>query len=211
MEISSTLFAFSTTLLLLLLLIESSTATSRDQSSTATNTEFIRTSCVATTYPKLCFSSLSAHAAKIQTSPKLLATTALGVSLSSAEATSSSLRQLSHAVHRVPLRPREVAAMADCLEELADTVDELQKSAAEMEKMVAGKVTGPGSFAMTMSDVQTWVSAALTDETTCSDGFDEKSTASGELKTVVKGKIVNLAQLTSNALALINKYAKIHG
>jgi pectinesterase inhibitor-like protein len=57
-----------------------------------------------------------------------------------------------------------------------------------------------------IDDVQTWVSAALTDESTCSDGFAGNA-MNGNLKTAVRGRIVNIAQLTSNALALINNYA----
>ena len=33
----------------------------------------------------------------------------------------------------------------------------------------------------------------------------------GNVKTLVRGRIVNVAQLTSNALALINRYASLHG
>jgi pectinesterase inhibitor-like protein len=60
-----------------------------------------------------------------------------------------------------------------------------------------------------MSDLQTWVSAALTDENTCTEGFQEIN-ATGNIKTIVRGKIVQVAQLTSNALALINKLAASH-
>lgn len=102
------------------------------------------------------------------------------------------------------LKPREVGAMRDCVEELSDAVDELQRSMAEMSNFKSA------DFQLMISDVQTWVSAALTDETTCTDGFGGNG-MSGNLKTVVRGRIVNIAQLTSNALALINRYASVHG
>lgn len=102
------------------------------------------------------------------------------------------------------MKPREVAAMRDCVEMLSDSVDELQKSISEM-----GNFKSSG-FEMMISDVQTWVSAALTDESTCTDGFAGNG-LNGNLKTVVRGRIVNIAQLTSNALALINRYASVHG
>ncbi|KAF4372124.1 hypothetical protein F8388_000340 [Cannabis sativa] len=101
---------------------------------------------------------------------------------------------------------KEVAAMKDCVEELSDSVDELKRSMGEMSKV--GKESR--DFKIMINDIQTWVSAALTDESTCSDGFGGND-MNGNLKTVVRGKIVNVAQLTSNALALINKYALIHG
>ncbi|KAH7537884.1 21 kDa protein [Ziziphus jujuba] len=166
-----------------------------------TNTDFIKTSCTVTSYPKLCFTSLSAHANAIQASPQLLAGTALNVTLSSAKSTSNLMVLLSRSQG---INPREVAAMKDCIEELSDSVDELGKSINEM-----GQLKGT-NFNLVINDIQTWVSAALTDESTCTDGFAGKS-MNGNLKITVKDRIVNVAQLTSNALALINKFALIHG
>jgi len=94
--------------------------------------------------------------------------------------------------------------MKDCVEELSDSVDELRRSIGEMSRLRTS------NFELTMSDVQTWVSAALTDESTCTDGFHEIN-APGNVQTTVRGKIVQVAQLTSNALALINKLATSHG
>ncbi|KAM1126568.1 hypothetical protein ACFX2I_041814 [Malus domestica] len=165
-----------------------------------TNNEFMKTSCSATTYPKLCLASLSSHAGAIQTSPKLMACAALNVTLASAKSTSTMMSKLSHS-HG--MEPKEVGAMRDCVEELSDSVYELKRSIAEMGSFKSS------DFQLMISDVQTWVSAALTDETTCSDGFEENG-MNGKLKTIVGGRIVKIAQLTSNALALINRYASVH-
>ncbi|CAN1267180.1 21 kDa protein [Linum perenne] len=167
-----------------ILLILSTTA-ARPISPSAAATNFIRTSCTATTYPDLCFTSLSTHAAKIQSSPKLLAATSLHVTLTAAKSTSATISTLSRA--HVGLTPREAAAMKDCVEELRRSIDEMEDS-----KM---------AFEMMISDVQTWVSAALTDESTCVDGF------SGEVREVVRGKVERVVHLTSNGLALVNRYA----
>ena len=94
--------------------------------------------------------------------------------------------------------------MQDCMEELADSVDKLSKS---IDEFGQAKVS---NFDLMINDVQTWVSAALTDESTCSDGFAGNS-MNGELKTNVRNQIVKIAHLTSNALALINNYASLHG
>ncbi|KAL1531509.1 21 kDa protein-like [Salvia divinorum] len=164
------------------------------------STEFIRTSCSATSYPTLCYTSLSAHAAAIQQNPKLLAHAALSVSLDTAVATSADMAKLSRAAG---MTPREAGAMRDCVEELADSVDQIRKSIAELKRIT------PSNFEAVISDAQTWVSAALTDEDTCMDGFAGKVMAGG-MKTAVRGKIVNVAHMTSNALALINTYATLH-
>lgn len=95
--------------------------------------------------------------------------------------------------------------MKDCVEELGDSVDELRRSIDEMSHL------RESNFEMTMSDVQTWVSAALTDESTCTDGFQETAAAATNIKNTVRGQVVQVAQLTSNALALINQLANSHG
>ncbi|XP_030533011.1 21 kDa protein-like [Rhodamnia argentea] len=191
------------TILLFLVAIATCTSPSsalRDLAS-GTSTEFIRTSCNKTTYPLLCFRSLSSFAAAIQTSPKLLASTALDVTLENACSASAMMANLSRSQG---LKPREAAAMQDCVELLSDTVDELRRSIAEM------KDPKGHDFEMMISDVQTWVSAALTNEDTCSDGFAGKE-MNGKVKTAVRARIVTLSHLTSNALALINAYASLHG
>ncbi|KAJ4829016.1 hypothetical protein Tsubulata_012902 [Turnera subulata] len=50
----------------------------------------------------------------------------------------------------------------------------------------------------------------MTDESTCSDGF-AGTAMNKNLKAAIRGGIVTVAQLTSNALALINNYASIRG
>lgn len=161
------------------------------------STVFIRTSCSSTTYPRLCYSSLVKHADLIQTNRVVLTGAALNVTLASVKSTSAMMSTLAK---KQGLKPREVAAMQDCVEQLSDTVDELRRSIAEMSDLRAS------NFEMIMSDVQTWVSAALTDETTCNDGFQE-ITAATDIKSTVRRLVIQVAQLTSNALALINKLA----
>ncbi|KAL2550189.1 Plant invertase/pectin methylesterase inhibitor superfamily protein [Forsythia ovata] len=197
--------SFSSNILAALLFLLAFT-TSMDSASAArptaggTNTEFIRTSCSATTYPKLCYTSLSTHAAAVRQDSKLLAHTALSVTLDSARSTSTMMGKLSHISG---MRPREIGAMQDCVEELSDSVDQLSRSMKEMNEIKGS------NFGMIMSDVQTWVSAAMTDEDTCMEGFAGK-VMNGKVKTAVREKIVNVAHLTSNALALINSYAALH-
>ncbi|KAE8022403.1 hypothetical protein FH972_008205 [Carpinus fangiana] len=191
---SSKLFVTS---LLMLLAISSSLVA---MASWPLSTEFIKTSCRSTIYPRLCFSSLSVHANLIQTSPRILASTALNVTLKSVRSTCSVMVELSKSRG---MSHRELGAMKDCVEVLGDAVDQLQRSIGEM-----GKLKG-SNFQMFMSDIQTWVSAALTNEDTCTEGFAGNA-MNGKVKTIVRGRIVNVAQLTSNALALVNQFASLH-
>ncbi|KAL3524172.1 hypothetical protein ACH5RR_017006 [Cinchona calisaya] len=190
-------------LLIFLPLIHFSTTASaaRALSSAITNTEFIRTSCSTTTYPELCYTSLSSQATTIRSDPKLLAHAALSVSLETATSTSLLMAKLSQS-HG--MTAREVGAMHDCIEELSDSVYQLKNSMAEMPQL-----NGP-NFALTVNDIQTWVSAALTDDDTCMEGFAGK-VMNGNTKFAVREQIVNVAHITSNALALINSFASLHG
>ncbi|KAK1399651.1 PMEI domain-containing protein [Heracleum sosnowskyi] len=164
------------------------------------STEFIKTSCSITSFPSLCFTSLSSHTSAIQTSSRLLAQTSLSVALNHVVLTSAALLKLSKAPG---IKPGEVGPMNDCLEELTDSIDELKRSMGEMSEL-----NGSPKYELLISDIQTWVSAALTDEDTCMDGFAAKA---GNTKNVVRGRILNVVHLTSNALSLINNYNSLHG
>ncbi|OAY59963.1 21 kDa protein-like [Manihot esculenta] len=171
------------------------------QFSTLTNsssaTQYIRTSCSNTTYPRLCYHSLSIYASEIKTNPKSLANTALNITLRATKSTSRLMKKMSR-IHG--LNPREAAAVADCVEVVGDSVYELQRSIGEM-----GHARG-SNFFQVMADVQTWVSAALTDDNTCMDEFAGDS-MNGNVKALARRHLVKIAHLTSNALALINNYA----
>ncbi|KAM7499547.1 hypothetical protein LguiA_023961 [Lonicera macranthoides] len=165
---------------------------------------FIKNSCSATRYPALCVQSLSLYANTIKESPRQLALTALNVSLSKAQSTKTFVRRLTKFKG---LKRREYEAIKDCLEELGDTVDRLSKSVRELKSM--GSRSRGQDFVWHMSNVETWVSAALTDESTCTDGFGGR-VMDGKIKSSVTAWITNVAQVTSNALALVNNFAAKH-
>lgn len=161
-----------------------------------TNTDFIKASCETTQYPDLCFKKLSPYATTIQTNPTELANAALTVSLKGAKTASKGVRELSKGQD---LSMRDGQAVADCLENMSDSMDEMKKS---MEVMKG--LDGP-DFMDKMENLKTWVSAALTDEDTCMEGFEEiVGQKDGKIKETIRGYIVNVAELTSNALALIS-------
>lgn len=93
---------------------------------------------------------------------------------------------------------------------VSDSVDELRRSLqALIRSNAGGSKSGSGLTGDRMKNVQTWVSAALTDETTCMDGFDDGA-MDGEVKRAVRGQIVKVAQLISNALALLSDIVTKH-
>ncbi|XP_059624832.1 21 kDa protein-like [Cornus florida] len=169
-------------------------------SGTAASANFIKASCSATAYPAVCVQSLSVFATTIQKSPRQLAQTALSVSLARAQSTKSFVTKLTKFKG---LKAREYEAIKDCLEEMGDTVDRLSKSVLELKRV--GKARGP-DFLWHLSNVDTWVSAAITDGNTCMDGFAGRA-MDGRIKTSIRARVTNVAQVTSNALALINQFA----
>ena len=161
--------------------------------------QFIRSSCSSTAYPDLCFDTLSAHASVIKRSPMMLATTALSVSLDAVRGASAAMSTM---LTREKLKPREAAAVKDCVDTLTDSGEQIRKAIGEMGYLRKRD----GNLNFHISNIQTWVSAALTDETTCTDGFSEAAMNSRAM-VVMRNRVVSVAHHSSNALALINALA----
>ncbi|KAL8112283.1 hypothetical protein AgCh_019838 [Apium graveolens] len=168
--------------------------------STTNNSEFIRTNCQTTLYPVLCYRSLSRHALKIQENPALLAQAAIGVSLNRAKRMTNYVSNLTQEADTGATEPRAASALQDCFSVFGDAVEQIRDSLAQMLKL-----GGSGeSLRFQMSNVQTYMSAALTNEDTCIDGFEEVN--DGPMKKDVCDRTVKVKQVTSNALALVNSY-----
>ncbi|XP_021768409.1 pectinesterase inhibitor 9-like [Chenopodium quinoa] len=161
---------------------------------------FIQSSCGATRYPPLCYQSLSGFGSKIGRSHRQLALTALAVSLSKARSTARFVSRIKNAKG---IKHREFEAVKDCIDTMSDGVDQLTRSFEELANL--GYTNGE-DFMWHMNNVQTWVSTALTDESTCVDGLSDGHTKGGKVKGVVQKRVNSVAQLTSNALALVNRF-----
>lgn len=152
--------------------------------------DFLQTSCAHASYPNICLRTLSSYAGPAN-NPRDLAQAAVKVSLGRARKASDYLRQLQSR------SKREQGALHDCVEQIGDSVDELSKTLTELQHLRSGS-----DFKWQMSNAQTWVSAALTNEDTCLDGFKE---IDGKIRSDVNRKVTNVARVTSNALYLINR------
>ncbi|XVF51670.1 hypothetical protein PTKIN_Ptkin04bG0203100 [Pterospermum kingtungense] len=180
---------------------QNSCLAARKTPSNETETEFIKTSCNATTKPDLCFATFSIYAGEIQASPEILANKSLSLTLNATRSASKTMKKL---CKEKGLKPREAAALQDCVEEVGDSVDELKRSIGEMHES-RGK-----SFDFRMSDIKTWVSAALTNDDTCMDDFSEDS-MDGDVKAAVRKVIEKVAHMTSFTLTFVNRYADTRG
>ncbi|XP_031265896.1 pectinesterase inhibitor 4-like [Pistacia vera] len=175
-------------------------AVSTDKTCSNTYKIYILTSCNSTTYPADCYKSLKSYYNTIKTDPLKLCKTSLKVTLKTARNTSALVSSIAK---QGGLSSAEKAIVKDCIDEISDSIDELKDSLDEMEHL------GTGSrLHLQIANIQTWVSAALTDENTCTDEIDEGNKVSKSVKNKIRKSVVNLAKQTSNSLALINNNLK---
>lgn len=98
------------------------------------------------------------------------------------------------------------SALQDCLSLFENSVSQLNDSAAQMKVNPGEKVFTE----MKISNLQTWISAAMTDEETCLNGLEEI----GGVSTVgdeVKMKVHKSEEYMSNTLAILNNLQSLLG
>ncbi|CAB4271261.1 unnamed protein product [Prunus armeniaca] len=165
-------------------------------SSSQTYKTYVKTACNTTTYPLICYKSLSSYASKVKSDPHKLCTYALSVTLKAAKNASSVVSKL---YKNTGLTPSEKGVVKDCIDNIKDSIDELKQSVSSMSNLgVSGS-----DVQLQLDDIKTWVSAVITDDATCTDGFDGVKVSTA-VETAIKNSIVNAARLASNALSLID-------
>ncbi|KAL3536977.1 hypothetical protein ACH5RR_000343 [Cinchona calisaya] len=162
---------------------------------------FIKEQCRGTLYFQLCVHCLSIFANSTTRTPEQLAQVALKVSLVRARFARAYITKVAKDL-RVKKITKDYQAVQDCLEQIDDGVEQLTNSVKELGRMSLASET---DFFWHQSNIQTWMSTALTDALTCMDGISGHAMESKE-KAIVRAKVLNVAQVTSNALALFNRY-----
>ncbi|KAF3792266.1 hypothetical protein EJ110_NYTH00362 [Nymphaea thermarum] len=157
----------------------------------------LRSTCAPTRFPADCQRVLSGHLSP-SGSPFELAQATISASLAKADSAS---QFVTNALKSHPPVGREGAALHDCADELSQSLDELSRSLAEIRSSTAA---GSAPSRWQLSNVETWVSAALTNDDTCLDGF---RAIEGAIKTAVRSRVTDVARATSNALYFINRLA----
>ncbi|XP_014493693.1 pectinesterase inhibitor 4 [Vigna radiata var. radiata] len=158
---------------------------------------FIKDKCNSTTYAALCYKSLSPYASKIKRNRVTLTKLSIHVALKAAKSAKSTLTKFS----KMKLSHGESSVIADCRENIEDTLDLLEQSAQGLAHL-NGASTADERFQW--DSIKTWVSASITDESTCIDEFDEIKVRSS-LRNKIKTTVYNVSSLISNALALVNR------
>uniref|UniRef100_A0A453APR1 Pectinesterase inhibitor domain-containing protein n=1 Tax=Aegilops tauschii subsp. strangulata TaxID=200361 RepID=A0A453APR1_AEGTS len=99
--------------------------------------------------------------------------------------------------HRLRLRDR--LALSDCQELFGHTLNQLGTAAAELS-------AGNRSAEDSISGVQTVLSAAMTNQYTCLEGFAGPSASEdGRVRPFIQGRIYHVAHLVSNSLAMVRR------
>lgn len=164
--------------------------------STANGDKCVREACSVTRYRQLCIHSLASFSNTAKTSPILWARAGVSVTLSEAKSVARYLVSLK-GQRRMKSR-RNRAALSDCQECFQNAIDELHKSLGVLRSL------SRRTFNTQMADLNTWLSAALTDSDTCLDGFNRQK---GRQVRLLQSRVSKVTYITSNALALANKLA----
>ncbi|KAL6128956.1 hypothetical protein ACLB2K_072309 [Fragaria x ananassa] len=162
----------------------------------------IEAACKGTRYQDLCIHCLSTYVKPNTTiqSPQELAHVALTASLYRALYARAFVLKVAK---EIDILKRENQVVRDCLQQINDSVDQLSGSIKELRRL--GKSPVGDDLFWHISNVETWVGTALTDASTCVDELPGPNMS--KLKATIKGKVLNVAQTTSNALALFHRFA----
>ncbi|KNA13906.1 hypothetical protein SOVF_112410 [Spinacia oleracea] len=205
---TSSIFFFFFSLLLLLGSIATVESTTSPNPKTPLD-DFINKSCQVTLYPDLCYSSLSSS---YTGDPDLGKLTYAAINISHAEAIHAADYVMTLSNKKTSTGDDE--AILDCVELTEESVQQVRKSRNQMATVLRS-----GSRAQKkderekrkrrfeMSNVQTWMSAAITDQNTCIDGFsDDKGGKKDDEEEEVTMKVRMVVKFISNALALVNSF-----
>ncbi|CAI9092549.1 OLC1v1027826C2 [Oldenlandia corymbosa var. corymbosa] len=150
----------------------------------------ISRTCSKTRFPALCVDSLVQFPGALTASDKDLVHITVNMTLQRLGKALYDVTDISNLVMDTSSR----SAYDDCLELLADSVDLLARSLTSVSPVSGGGARG------TSEDVRTWLSAALTNQDTCTDGFDE--VGGSKVKDTMSAKVKDLSELVSNCLAI---------
>lgn len=157
--------------------------------------ESLKTVCAVTQHLDSCINSISSLNDPPKSGPVHFFNLSLQVSLRELTNLSSLPKDLISRSNDQRAEP----ALKDCVNLFDDSLSQLNNSA-ELMKVVAA----PGEKLLTemrISDMQTWISAAMTDQETCMDGLDEMgSTVVDE----VRARVQKSNEYMSNSLAILN-------
>lgn len=161
---------------------------------------YVRDACSVTQYTEVCIHSLASFSNTAKQDPRKWARAGVSVTIGEAKRVAAYLAKLKKTGGGGGSRGRNRVAVLDCIDLFQDTLDNLHRSLGVLREL-----TGQ-NFQSQLEDVTTWISASLTDEDTCLEGFRSRN----QYK-LLKNQVLNTTYVTSNALALVNKLGTTGG
>ncbi|KAK6930201.1 Pectinesterase, catalytic [Dillenia turbinata] len=174
---------------------KSSDSGSGSGSQISTSNKAVESICQPTDFKETCIDELSAAAGN-ETDPQALIKAAFQVTIKEIEEAvknSSTLKELAK-------DSRSSQALENCHELMEYAIDDLTSS---FERL--------GSFEMSklddyIADIKVWLSAAITYQTTCLDGFENTTSSAGE----EMKKLLKLSgEMTRNGLAIVTEFSTV--
>ncbi|PIN13746.1 Pectinesterase [Handroanthus impetiginosus] len=159
-----------------------------------------KSSCSNTFYPELCYSAIadSLDGNKRVKSAKDIILLSVNVTITAAQRNYVAIEKLLGAP-KSNLTERQKEALHDCLETIDETLDELHATVRDLEEYPFKK-----SLREHADDLKTLLSAAITNQETCLDGYSYEKTANKHAREVLAGgQVLRLEKLCSNSLAML--------
>ncbi|XP_022737546.1 probable pectinesterase/pectinesterase inhibitor 34 [Durio zibethinus] len=153
-------------------------------------TQAISKTCSKTRFPNLCVNSLLEFPGSLTASGQDLVHISFNMTLQHFTKALYTTTSISY----IQMDPRVRSAYDDCLELLEDSIDALSRSLSSVIPSQDGNSKGGST-----QDVMTWLSAALTNQDTCTEGFEG---VNGAVKDQVAAKLKDLSELVSNCLSI---------
>uniref|UniRef100_J3MP28 Pectinesterase n=1 Tax=Oryza brachyantha TaxID=4533 RepID=J3MP28_ORYBR len=153
--------------------------------------------CAGTLHRDVCVSTLATIPNLAQKPLRDVISEVVGRAASAVRASSANCS--SYLQRSQQLRVRDRLALSDCLELFGHTLDQLGTAAAELS-------AGNRSAEESIAGVQTVLSAAMTNQYTCLEGFAGPSASEdGRVRPYIQGRIYHVAHLVSNSLAMVRR------
>ncbi|KAK7260194.1 hypothetical protein RIF29_26032 [Crotalaria pallida] len=167
---------------------------------------YLESSCNGTLYQDLCIRCLARYVTNYSTidGPNHLAHVALSVSLSRALNTRGYLLKVAKELKTIK-KDKKYQTVQDCANQISDSVDQLSQAIKELRQLSRHGSAINDDMLWHISNVETWVSTALTDASSCVYSFPGRRMSKS--MAAIKVKAQNVAEVTSNALALFHRYA----
>eukprot|EP00253_Pinus_taeda_P007160 PITA_07160 len=155
----------------------------------------LKSACDATLDPKFCVSTMSSLLpGSLQATSADLARTSIRLSVIEAQKAFQIISRLRWGA----FKGIQIDALEDCMQLNDITLDHLSKSQTN--------VAADTLKWRQVVDIQTWLSAALTNQATCVESLQE---ASGTLQNILSKSVLDVSRVVSNSLALVKNFPVI--